>query len=65
MPLIQVCLKLTSENLSRELEGLHEAMKTWGIDHGGIVTLDQKDSFIGNGLEVKVLPFHSWYKSLQ
>ena len=63
--LIQVCLKLSSENLSRELGGLHEAMKEFEINHGSIVTLDQKDNFISNGLEVEVLSFHSWYKLFQ
>ncbi|MEN8227724.1 MAG: ATP-binding protein [Bacteroidota bacterium] len=58
--LIQVCLKLTRDNLKRELDGLHEAMEYFSIKQGLIVTLEQEDQFKKNSLKVIVKPFHQW-----
>lgn len=53
---IQVCLKLTSDNLNREMEGLYEAMRLLKIREGYIVTLSQKDKFVSGNLTAKVIP---------
>jgi len=53
---IQVCYQLTSDNLSRELKGLEEAMTELKLDSGLIITLDQEDSFNVNGKSVQAIP---------
>ncbi len=58
--LIQVCLKLTRDNLKRKLVGLYEAMEYFKIKHGLIITLEQEDQFMENDLEVVVKPYHQW-----
>ena len=42
---VQVCYKLTQDNLDRELKGLESAMKDLKIGNGVIVTFDQEDIF--------------------
>lgn len=53
---IQVCWQLTTDNLSRELKGLEEAMNELNLETGLIVTFDQDDSFDLNGKSVKAVP---------
>lgn len=62
--LIQVCLKLTRDNLKRELDGLYEAMEFFKIKQGLIITLEQEDQFMENDLEVVVKPYHQWESQL-
>ena len=57
---IQVCLELNSENLQRETSGLYEAMNTFHLEKGTIVTLSQNDQFVQKGMTVKVIPFHDF-----
>lgn len=57
---IQVCLELNSDNLQRETSGLFEAMKTFHLLEGTIVTLAQNDHFIQDSMTVKVVPFHEF-----
>ena len=51
---IQVCEQLHSENKNREIAGLLEAMKFFGLDEGYIYTLDQEDAFVVDGKRVVV-----------
>jgi hypothetical protein len=51
---IQVCEQLHSENKNREIAGLLEVMKFFGLDEGYIYTLDQEDEFIVEGKKVIV-----------
>lgn len=53
---IQVCWQLTTDNLSRELKGLGEAMNELKLESGTIITYDQEDSFDVNGKPVKAIP---------
>lgn len=55
---IQVCYELNADNLDRELSGLFEAMKSFDLDHGTIVTFNQNDHFEQDGLKVDVVPSH-------
>jgi hypothetical protein len=57
---VQVCLELNSENKQREISGLFEAMKKFNLQDGTIVTLSQNDSFVQNGMKIKVIPFHQF-----
>ena len=53
---IQVCYQLTTDNLSRELKGLEEAMTELNLDQGLIITLDQEDAFEVKGKPIKAIP---------
>ena len=53
---IQVCYKLTKDNMQREIEGVSEAMDEFKLGKGLIVTRDQTDKF-GN---VDVMPAWKW-----
>ncbi|MCL1943590.1 MAG: ATP-binding protein [Candidatus Azobacteroides sp.] len=53
---IQACYHLNPDNLQRELSGLYEAMQTFDLKNGFIITLDQKDHFEKDGMSVEVLP---------
>lgn len=53
---IQVCYKLTPDNLSRELKGIEAAMLELEINDGVIVTFDQEDSFEINNQKVQAIP---------
>lgn len=53
---LQVCHRLTDDNLRRELDGINEAMRTFELDRGLIITMDQEDRF-GN---VDVVPAWKW-----
>ena len=52
--MIQVCEQLHSENKNREITGLLEAMKFFGLEVGYIYTLDQEDEFVVDGKRVLV-----------
>lgn len=53
---IQVCYRLTPDNMKRELNGLDEAMRFFGLAEGIMVTLDQTDHFEFEGRMVQVVP---------
>ncbi len=53
---IQVCSDLGRDNLERELDGLYEALLFFKIKKGIIVTLNQSDSFIREGMNAAVMP---------
>jgi uncharacterized protein len=57
---VQVCLELNADNLQRETSGLLEAIKTFQLKEGTIVTLSQKDYFNREGMMIKVVPFHEF-----
>lgn len=57
---VQVCYELNADNLDRELSGLQEAMKAFDLDHGTIVTLNQRDHFEQDGMRVDVVPAHEF-----
>ena len=53
---IQVCLNITNENFKREFNGLKEAMQSFKLSHGQIVTLNQTDRFEENGMTIELVP---------
>ena len=57
---IQVCTELTKENKERELKGLFEAMKTFQIGEGIILTLEQKEEVHYEGKNVHIIPLPQW-----
>lgn len=57
---VQVCWELNNDNLEREVSGLAEAMKSFHLMEGIIVTLAQNDHFVRDGLTFKVIPYHEF-----
>lgn len=53
---IQVCSQIHSDNKTRELEGLIEAMEFFKLKEGFIITLNQKDKLVFNGKTVYLIP---------
>jgi len=58
--LIQVCEEINSDNLKREMDGLLEAMKYFGLKEGYILTRDQKDELRDKDLRLHVVPIHQY-----
>lgn len=56
----QVCHTLNEENKERELAGLEEAMKTFGLDEGHILTYDQEDFLEKDGKKIRLIPVWKW-----
>jgi hypothetical protein len=57
---VQSCVKLHSQDLDRELQGLRAAMVQFSLKEGWIVTLEQADSFtVAEGV-IHVVPFWEW-----
>ncbi|MCX6778581.1 MAG: ATP-binding protein, partial [Candidatus Micrarchaeota archaeon] len=57
---IQVCYELHEDNKKRELDGLVEAVKTFGLSGGLILTFDQKDELSMGGKKISVKPAWEW-----
>lgn len=55
--LIQVCWQLNAENLTRERDGLLDAMHFFNLNKGLIISLDQEDKMIVNDKVIEVIPF--------
>jgi len=53
---IQACLNITDENFEREYNGLKEAMLVHNLSHGQIITLNQSDKFVENGMTIELVP---------
>ncbi len=58
--LIQVCYDLSPENREREQRGLREAMNFFHTDKGLIITYNQKDAYMQDGLQIKVIPAYEY-----
>ncbi len=57
---VQVCWELTPKNEQREYKGLREAMDTFSIEDGIILTYDEEKELILNGVKVWVMPVWKW-----
>jgi hypothetical protein len=57
---IQVCYTLTPENTNREIAGLTEAMQTFRLDEGLILTNDQEYSMQKDAHHINVVPVWKW-----
>lgn len=55
---IQVCYELDIENRKREFGGLMDAMNTYNLKTGYIITMNQEDRFLMEDKEIKVLPYY-------
>ncbi|HOI31506.1 MAG: ATP-binding protein [Bacteroidales bacterium] len=61
--LIQVCEELNKDNLHREIEGLKEAMAFFKITEGFILTQNQNDTLLLDGLKIHILPVYEFVTS--
>ena len=61
---IQVCYDLNEDNKGREIDGLMEALETFGLSEGLILTFNQQDTLKFDGKNVAVLPVWRWSKEL-
>jgi predicted AAA+ superfamily ATPase len=57
---IQVCYNLAEENKNREIGGLVEAMETFDLSEGLILTFDQLDTLKIGEKSLKVIPVWRW-----
>jgi len=58
--LIQVCYSFHADNMTRELEGLWEAMEFFDLKEAHLVTVGQMDFFEQEGRRIHVVPFHKF-----
>lgn len=59
--IIQVTFDMSDENTkSREIKGLIEACKNFDLKIGTIITFDNEDELIENGIKIKIIPFYKW-----
>lgn len=57
---IQVCYELTGRNRERELNGLLEAMKKFGLRKGTVITKDYEAEERVKGGKIKFIPLWKW-----
>ena len=57
---IQVCYRIDSDNQTREIDGLWEAMHFFDLDQGELVTLDQEDTLVKEGKRIALVPAWKW-----
>ena len=60
---IQVCAELTPTNRRRELRGVVEGMRLRGRRRGLVITLDQSDHLVEDGVAIDVVPAWRWMSS--
>ncbi len=62
---IQVSLNLTDEKVkNREIDGLIEAMNTYGLDEGLIITENEQDTLEVENFKIKIVPIWTWLLDL-
>ncbi|RPI70378.1 MAG: ATP-binding protein, partial [Geobacteraceae bacterium] len=59
---IQVCWELTPKNETRELRGLQEAMNTFAIEEGFILTNDEERELTFESAKIQVMPVWKWLR---
>ncbi len=57
---IQVAYSLDSDNMKRELDGLHEVLTKFKLNQGLVLTYDQEDELTVNGRKIAVKPAWKW-----
>ena len=58
---IQVCWSVSDPEVrKRELSGLSDAMDKFGLEHGTVITREEKENFFHNGHTVKIIPITEW-----
>ena len=57
---IQVCYSLNEDNKGREVHGLMEALETFDLSEGLILTFNQQDTLKIDGKTIKIVPAWRW-----
>jgi hypothetical protein len=57
---IQVCMELTPANRNRELRGVVEGARLRGRRRGLVITLEQADRLVEDGVAIDVVPAWRW-----
>jgi predicted AAA+ superfamily ATPase len=57
---IQVCYQINGDNKSREIDGLTEAVRFFGLDKGLLLTMNEEDLLKVDGLTIRLLPVWKW-----
>jgi predicted AAA+ superfamily ATPase len=57
---IQVCYNITDENKKREIDGLIEAMQTYNLNNGLILTYEQEEILTMENKKIVVKPVWKW-----
>jgi len=58
---IQVCYLLDEDNREREITGLLEAMETFQLKEGLILTQEHEEEITMNGKKIKIIPVWKWF----
>jgi uncharacterized protein len=57
---IQVCYELNFQNQQREINGLLQACQYFDQHSATLITFDQENELIENGISIKVVPVWKW-----
>ncbi len=57
---IQVCYSINDSNRERELNGLIDAMNTFKLNEGIILTCEESDELMIGGKKIKIMPVLKW-----
>ena len=57
---IQVSYEMNQKTETREIEGLINAIKTYNLKEGIIITRDQEETRIVEGYKIKIIPIAKW-----
>ncbi len=57
---VQVCYELTNNNKAREVNGLIEAMETFELKEGLILTNNHEEEFVQQKKKIKIMPVWKW-----
>lgn len=60
---LQVCFKITDENIKREIDGLLEALDKFKLKYGVIITEDREEEMSIKGKRIKFIPLWKWLLS--
>ena len=58
---LQVCYEVNTDNKTRELAGMVEAMTFFDLNEGFIITQNQKDSLQIDGKQIYLVPAHEYF----
>ena len=58
--IVQACYRLDDMNFEREYQGIQNVLKFFKLTSGTIVTSNQKDKFVKDGLTIRIIPAHEY-----
>ena len=61
---IQVTYDMSEEDTkNKEIKGLIGACKNFNLSNGVIITYDNEDEIIQDGIKIELVPFYKWINS--